>query len=149
VTQPLVPLWDFFFLFFFVSVLGKLTKYSFPNVSLWITEYNYDNQDLATSQSFYNTSAEYLDRLTYVERYSYFGAFRSSQSNVGPNASMLNNNGTLTDIGAWYLGLQGTGVSPTSGLTSDGARLLKPSTALMIATLLPVIHGIFGFLHTW
>jgi hypothetical protein len=39
-----------------------------------------------------------------VTRYSYFGAFRSSVSNVGPNAAMLDQNGKLTDIGSWYMG---------------------------------------------
>ena len=41
---------------------------------------------------------------SYVTRYSYFGAFRSSVSNVGPNAAMLTEKGKLTDIGSWYLG---------------------------------------------
>ncbi|EFX02347.1 hypothetical protein CMQ_2396 [Grosmannia clavigera kw1407] len=95
---------------------------SFPNASLWITEYNLDNQDLASSQSFYNTSAEYLDRLAYIERYSYFGAFRASASNVGPNAAMLSAGGKLTDIGAWYLGEEATGVSPTSTSSSAASR---------------------------
>lgn len=79
-----------------------------------MTEYNYDDQDLETTQDFYNQSAEYMDRLSYVGRYSYFGAFRSSASNIGENASMLSDNGELTDIGAWYLGRDATGVLPTS-----------------------------------
>lgn len=39
-----------------------------------------------------------------ITHYSYFGAFRSSVSNVGPNAAMLTQNGELTDIGSWYMG---------------------------------------------
>jgi len=50
-----------------------------------------------------------------VGRYSYFGAFRSEESNVGPNAVMLNNDGQLTDIGSWYLGGTATGVDPQTG----------------------------------
>jgi hypothetical protein len=69
---------------------------------------------LQPTQYFFNTSNEYFDRLPYVERYSFFGAFRSSVSNVGIYASMLNNGGKLTDIGSWYLGRGATGVSPTS-----------------------------------
>lgn len=45
-----------------------------------------------------------MDRLLYIERYSFFGAFRADVSNVGPNAAMLSSEGTLTDIGRWYLG---------------------------------------------
>ncbi|KAK3934536.1 alkali-sensitive linkage protein 1 [Diplogelasinospora grovesii] len=107
---------------------------AFPNKTMWITEYNFDNQDLATSQSFYNTSAEYLDRLDYVERYSLFGAFRSDVSNVGPNGAMLSAGGQLTDIGAWYLGRQGTGVSPQSTSTgkSSGTLAYAPRVGTML-----------------
>ena len=52
------------------------------------------------------------DRCRNVTRYSYFGAFRSDVSNVGPNAAMLDQNGKLTDIGSWYLGGQETGNTP-------------------------------------
>ena len=82
---------------------------------LWITEYAYANQDLEATQNFYRQSADYLDRLDFVERYSYFGAFRSAVSNVGPNAVFLNNAGELTDIGSWYLGGSATGIDPQSG----------------------------------
>ncbi|KAK9791965.1 putative Glycosyl hydrolase catalytic core-domain-containing protein [Seiridium cardinale] len=90
---------------------------AFPNVTQWITEYNLDDQDLSTTQDFFNTSAEYFDRLDTVGRYSYFGSFRSKVSNVGENAVMLNNAGQLTDIGSWYLGGTATDVSPTSAAT--------------------------------
>lgn len=112
---------------------AQLTLHSFPNKTMWITEYNLNNQDLVSTQTFYNTSAEYFDRLDFVERYSLFGAFRSHVSNVGPNAAMLNRDGQLTDIGAWYLGRQGTGVRPTSG----GLAVLPSMMALvgcMVAT---------------
>lgn len=80
-----------------------------------MTEYAYANQDLPTTQQFFNQSASYMDGLSYLERYSYFGAFRSDVSNVGPNATFLNNAGRLTDIGSLYLGFGLTGVIPTSG----------------------------------
>ncbi|KAL7629890.1 hypothetical protein AAE478_001413 [Parahypoxylon ruwenzoriense] len=97
---------------------------AFPNVTQWITEYNLDNQDLATTQIFYNISSEYMDRMDSVARYSLFGSFRSGDSNVGPNAVMLNNNGQLTDIGLWYLGVAGTGAEPQSG-GSGTSRIRK------------------------
>ena len=105
----------------------------FPNQTLWVTEYNYDHQDLSTTQSFYNTSAEYLDRLDYVERYSLFAAFRSIVSNVGTNAAMLSAGGQLTDIGAWYLGQQSTNVDPSSTTSTGAAALLVPQTNLAVA----------------
>lgn len=62
------------------------------------------------TEAFFNTTLEYLDRLDYVARYSWFGAFRSDVSNVGPSGAMLDAEGELTDLGAWYLGRAGTGV---------------------------------------
>jgi hypothetical protein len=108
---------------------------------MWITEYNLDHQDLKATQAFYNTSAEYFDRLDFVERYSLFGAFRSQVSNVGPNAAMLNRDGQLTDIGAWYLGREGTGVQPTSGDASGGLRSMPSMMALVGAMIAAAAFG--------
>jgi hypothetical protein len=91
-------------------------------MTMWITEYALVNQPLAATQDFFKTSSEYFDRLDYVSRYSYFGTYRSDKSNVGPNAACLAADGRLTDIGAWYLGLedQAKGVVPT-GMDGDGS----------------------------
>ncbi|KAI1413969.1 glycoside hydrolase family 128 protein [Hypoxylon sp. FL1857] len=107
---------------------------AFPNVTQWITEYNLDNQDLSTTQAFYNTSSEYLDRMDSVERYSLFGSFRSGDSNVGPNAVMLNNDGQLTDIGSWYLGVSATGIEPQSG-----TRKCAPTTGGVVFAIVIMV----------
>ena len=87
-----------------------------------------------------------MDRLDDVERYSFFGAFRSSQSNVGANAAMLSAGGRLTDIGAWYLGESATGVSPTDTKTA-GAGAFSPaggsSYALVGAAVLAITALLF------
>lgn len=83
-------------------------------MTMWITEYAYDNAALNATQDFFQESLDYFDRLSYVTHYSYFGSFRSSSSNIGPNPAMLGADGQLTDIGLWYLGMNGTGVAPTS-----------------------------------
>jgi len=54
--------------------------------------------------NFFNESLEYLDRLDYIERYAWFGGFRDSDSNVGPNGAMLDDDGTINELGALYLG---------------------------------------------
>lgn len=91
-----------------------LTICRYPNTSLWVTEYALAAGNLADNQYFFRTSAEYMDRISYVGRYSYFGSFRSDISNVGANAAMLDAKGRLTDIGAWYLGQAATGNIPSS-----------------------------------
>ncbi|KAI0481909.1 glycoside hydrolase family 128 protein [Xylaria cf. heliscus] len=87
----------------------------FPNAKIWVTEFAYANQNLQATQDYYSQAVNWLDGFDKIERYSYFGAFRSEVSNVGVNATFLNNNGQLTDIGSWYLGGGATGVVPTSG----------------------------------
>ncbi|KAI1819395.1 glycosyl hydrolase catalytic core-domain-containing protein [Xylaria intraflava] len=125
----------------FEGLASHMGEYSaaFPNTSQWITEYNENDQALLETQSFYNTSAEYFDRLSNVARYSYFGAFRSNVSNVGPNAVMLSNGGALTDIGSWYLGGVATGVVPQSGFASRmrevGSGLFAFARALFVGLL--------------
>ncbi|KAK5633701.1 hypothetical protein RRF57_009415 [Xylaria bambusicola] len=119
----------------FEGLASHLGEYAaaFPNKTQWITEYNFDNQDLDATKKFYLTSAEYFDRLDSVARYSLFGAFRSDVSNVGPNAVMLNNDGKLTDIGSWYLGGQATGVDPQSGRA--GRTQADVLLAIMVALI--------------
>jgi len=84
-------------------------------MSIWITEYADPNADLEDSQTFYNESSQYFDRIDYITRYSYFGAFRSDVSNVGPDAAMLTQDGKLTSIGSWYLGGSATNNMPEAG----------------------------------
>lgn len=87
--------------------------YRFRDARIWVTEYAYSHRNLDETQEFYRQSEEYLDRHENVDRYSYFGAFRFHVSNIGPNATFLNVDGKLTDIGLWYLGLSGSGVHLT------------------------------------
>lgn len=112
-------------------------SYRWPNVSIWVTEYAYAHQDLKPTQEFYNQTIDYFEKLDYIGRYSYFGAFRSSNSNVGANAAFLNGGGKLTDIGSWYLGFGATGNQPDS---SSKAAFLKPATGTI---LLGAIAGLF------
>lgn len=100
------------------SHIGQVVG-TYPNTSIWVTEYAENNVSLIETQDFYNETADYFDnKLPYLERYSYFGAFRSDVSNVGPNAALLNNKGQLTDMGSWYLGGKSTGTQPGGSAAS-------------------------------
>lgn len=68
------------------------------------TEYGYANVGLEPTQDYFNKTAQFFDSTDYIERYSWFGAFRSNASNVGPNGCFLDDDGKLTSIGSWYLG---------------------------------------------
>lgn len=80
---------------------------------------------------FFNTTLEYLDRLDYVARYSWFGAFRSDVSNVGPSGAMLDADGKLTDLGAWYLG--------RSGRSAAGKKGVPGALAVMMMAMMGVV----------
>lgn len=103
------------------SWIGQMNA-TYPNVSsTWVTEFALANEDLAETQSDYNATIAYLEQLPGLERYSYFGSFRSSVSNVGPNAAMLNSEGNLTAIGSSYLGGPFSGAIPDYGSASTSS----------------------------
>lgn len=99
---------------------------------LWVTEFAFQGQDLTTSQSFFNQSVAFLDGQDVVKRYSYFGSFTGKESNVGPNAAMLDDDGQLTDIGSWYTGSSATGAKPNSAAT-ETASVVGLSMAFVAA----------------
>ncbi|WPH00619.1 glycoside hydrolase family 128 protein [Acrodontium crateriforme] len=109
------------------SHMGQVNG-TYPNMTMWVTEFADSDVSLADSQAFYNQSTEYMDRLDYVTHYSYFGAFRSDVSNVGPNAAMLTQKGQLTDIGAWYLGQKATGNIPKG----DAAQMTRFAGSIIL-----------------
>lgn len=100
-------------------------KQKYPGLPLWITEFGLANSPLLATEAFFNQSIALFDNDTTVERYSYFGAFRGSASNVGWNASMLDGGGKLTDIGSWYLG--GGMVAKAAATTSTAAASTSSS----------------------
>ncbi|CAI6335225.1 unnamed protein product [Periconia digitata] len=120
------------------SHVGQVTA-TFPGLKVWVTEWGCVDQGLAETQDMYADSVAMLDRWEAVERYSYFGAFRSDVSNIGPNSAMLTENGALTDIGSWYMGGSATGAIPhgsnASFITQSGwSRVLLTFVAGAIAT---------------
>lgn len=103
---------------------------AFPGVPLWVVQYGYTEQNLSTTQEYFNQSLQFLEESKDVERYSWFGAFRSTVSNVGPNMAMLDPWGNLTDIGSWYLGGNATGKAavPSDAPRTDACTTEHPCT---------------------
>ncbi|PHH62332.1 hypothetical protein CDD81_7252 [Ophiocordyceps australis] len=126
--------WDFLPVHWYDNFAGLASHIGqrrgvWPEAEIWVTEYAYAHQDLETTQAFYNQSIDYFEKLDYMGRYSYFGAFRASKANVGPNGAFLSAGGQLTDIGAWYLGFGATGVKPES--TQSWAAAAVPDVVLI------------------
>jgi len=112
----------------------------FGDMPVWVTEFGLIQGTLKDSQNLVNSTLGFLDNLSYVQRYAYFGAFRSSASNIGPSAAMLTQDGKLTDIGSWYLGGSSTGNVP-KGAKSDATRKL-PFQAWLVGIVLICIWNI-------
>ncbi|KAF5019830.1 hypothetical protein F66182_8155 [Fusarium sp. NRRL 66182] len=106
-----------------------------PNASIWVTEYAYAHQDPAPTEAFFKQTLKWFDESDFIGRYTYFGAFRSSVSNVGPNAAFLESSGDLTTIGAQYLGLNTTHVNSALQSRVGSVGLV----ALVLAALVKMI----------
>ena len=124
------------------SHLGQM-RALYPRLGVWVTEFGLPEKGLADTQAAFNTSLEYLDRLAEVERYSWFGAFRSSRSNVGVNAVFLDGQGQLTDLGSWYLGGRGPGKVPSR---REGGRARGWGIG---AGIVVVVVGMVGVVVDW
>jgi hypothetical protein len=113
-----------------------------PGAEVWITEYALANNDLAPTQEYFNQTLDYFDKEDYIGGYTYFGAFRSDVSNVGPNAVFLNNDGELTDIGSFYLGSGATGIDPQSGDGDSAAGRPSARAGALFAGLVGVVGAV-------
>lgn len=76
------------------------------NLKIWVTEMALPQQSDDATVSMMNQTLPYLDGLDYVERYAWFGAFRSGDANewTGNSVALFNDDGGLTDLGALYMG---------------------------------------------
>ncbi|EXM27378.1 hypothetical protein RAB80_013422 [Fusarium oxysporum f. sp. vasinfectum] len=108
-----------------------------PNSTIWVTEYAYAHQDPQLTEQFFKQTLKWFDESAFIGRYTYFGAFRSDVSNVGPNAAFLSNSGGLTTIGAQYLGLNTTGENNASH-----SKVSLPSVGLLAVVLAVVVKTI-------
>lgn len=131
------------------SHVGQV-RVTYPNMTVWVTEYADPGASMADTQSFYNQSSQFFDRIeyvlsclsatwtqtdsrySYITRYSYFGAFRSDVSNVGPTAAFLTQDGKLTNIGSWYLGGSETKNVP-KGTAGRSAAFAGSSLLVLLA----------------
>ena len=121
------------------SYVGSMNVLYKNMSSIWITEFAEPGVSLQDEEAFVNQTLTFLDNLSYIERYAYFGSFRSNEANsfVGPNVAMLDNNGGLTEIGATYIGPWAVKNLPNSS-GSGGAqiRTLQGWMAFTVATIL-------------
>ncbi|KAL5611868.1 uncharacterized protein BROUX77_002024 [Berkeleyomyces rouxiae] len=109
-----------------------LPVHCWPDTKIWVTEFAYAWQSLSATTDFFNDALAWLDNNDNIERYSYFGSFRSQNSNVGPNTAFLNRDGKLTDLGSLYLSDTTTGVTPESAGSSHSVHSSRNALASIV-----------------
>jgi len=71
---------------------------AFPNKRVWVTEFALQGNPSASAQEgFMRQATAYLESSSFVERYSWFGAFRGGAGN-----NLIGGNGGLTNLGRTY-----------------------------------------------
>ena len=109
------------------SHLGQLYYAFNATLKIWVTELADAHASYNSTVSNYDSMTKWLDGLDWVERYGWFGAFRSTDSNVGTNATFLDSTGNLTQIGRSYLMSAPQTQSASVGVSSIGTA--RPSSS--------------------
>lgn len=130
--------------------LGTLDEFYNTNSSrneplkIWVTEMGLPQQDADATVAMMNQTLPYLDNLTYVERYAWFGAFRTDDANewTGDGVALFDDDGGLTELGALYMGdgftegQKGEGESAASELRISVTMLVGLSLCSAVFNLL-------------
>ncbi|GAW00151.1 glycoside hydrolase family 128 protein [Lentinula edodes] len=89
----------------------------FGNKTIWVTEYADTSLNDTEVMDFINQTTVFMDGLDFVERYAWFGYFRPEN---GSAYNMLNNNGSLNDLGQFYIGADTVETSGPATNTAAG-----------------------------
>ncbi|KAI8626235.1 glycoside hydrolase family 128 protein [Xylariaceae sp. FL1651] len=93
------------------------------DVRVWVSELGLPQADQNTTFAMMNQTLPYLDQLDYVEKYAWFGVFRPQEANewTGGGLALFQNDGGLSELGAYYLGGESNGFKVgQQGQSSDG-----------------------------
>lgn len=77
-----------------------------PRLKIWVTEMALPQADAEATAQMINVTLPWLDGEDMVERYAWFGAFRTDDANewTGDGVALFDDDGGLTEVGALYLG---------------------------------------------
>jgi hypothetical protein len=104
-------------------------------LKIWVTEMALPQQSEDATVQMMNQTLPYLDKLDYVERYAWFGAFRTKNANewTGDGVALFDGNGGLTKLGALYMGNDYKVGQKGEGKDEGAASGLRVSVAMVIA----------------
>ncbi|KAI0475129.1 glycosyl hydrolase catalytic core-domain-containing protein [Xylariaceae sp. FL0804] len=118
------------------------------SLEMWVAELALPQEDETATLAMMNQSLPYLDALGYVTRYAWFGAFRPKEADgwTGKGVSLFENDGGLSDLGAYYLGGKANGFKAGeqgSGASGGNNGLGEISFAIWTAAALGCIWNLF------
>ncbi|CAJ2508997.1 Uu.00g140230.m01.CDS01 [Anthostomella pinea] len=93
------------------------------DLKIWLNEFGLVQADEDATFAMMNQTLPYLDSLGYVEKYASFGVFREDEANdwTGAGLSLFQNDGGLTELGAYYLGGESNGFEAGNKGQSSGS----------------------------
>lgn len=124
--------------------LGQLHEL-WPDKPMWVTEFALPSPaEEDAVRNMLNQSLVFLDNTTWIQRYSWFGAFRTSGANewTGERVSLLGDDGGLTELGASYLGGNVTGFKEgdkAPGTDENSGLALRPAASWSLLVTLGCI----------
>ncbi|KAF2874036.1 glycosyl hydrolase catalytic core-domain-containing protein [Massariosphaeria phaeospora] len=130
------------------SWLGTLDEFYNGNTSrseplrIWVTEMALPQADVDATVAMMNQTLPYLDQLDYVEKYSWFGAFRTDDANewTGDSVALFDDDGGLTNLGALYLGGEANGFrTGQKGDVEGAAAHLHANIGLIFSLLVGAV----------
>ncbi|KAF1954747.1 hypothetical protein CC80DRAFT_493525 [Byssothecium circinans] len=117
-----------------------------PPIKIWVTELALPQMDAEATLQMMNQTLPYLDGQENVEKYAWFGAFRTRNANgwTGDGVALFDNSGGLTKLGALYLGGEANGFKEgqKGEGNTDAAGHVFVSWSLLLC--LSLAAGIFG-----
>ncbi|ORY13830.1 glycosyl hydrolase catalytic core-domain-containing protein [Clohesyomyces aquaticus] len=130
----------------FYNGVNKSRTQGDKNLTVWITEVALPQKSADDTVEMMNQTLPYLDDLEYVEKYSWFGAFRKNDANewTGNGVALFANDGGLTDLGALYLGGEENGFKKGSG-GGSAAVGVRASTVAVMAVFVGTVFALGGW----
>lgn len=129
------------------SWLGTLNEFYNVNatrdqdVTIWVTELGLPQQSAEATVGMMNQTLPYLENLTYIERFAWFGAFRTDDANewTGDGVALFDGDGGLTELGALYMG---DGFEEGQKGEGNAAGVVRGNVAAVVAVGVAVVMSL-------
>ncbi|KAF9695407.1 hypothetical protein EKO04_006576 [Ascochyta lentis] len=108
------------------------------NLKIWVTEMGLPQESADATVGMMNQTLSFLEKMGYIERYAWFGAFRTDDANewTGDGVALFDDDGGLTELGALYMG---NGFKEGQKGEGSAAGMLSVNLAAVVAGMVGVL----------